>query len=642
MTLRQINITLGTAGHIDHGKTALIKNLTGCDTDRLKEEKLRGMSIELGFAPCKIADLQVGIVDVPGHEHFIKTMVAGANGMDAVMLVVAADDGVMPQTREHLDILTLLGIQRGMVVLTKIDRVLGDRRADVLASLSVFLRGTFLENAPILPLSNLTGEGFSPFLEAVETLVRTTTPKRTDGVFRTPLERAFSVQGFGTVVAGIPVAGSASLGDEVVLLPQNITGRVRRIEVYGQDSQTVLAGQCAALNVGHWDQHAIRRGNTLTVPGYFTPAEWCICSLKLLPQDKLRLKSGTEVKLHTGTTEVAATFYSLQGGGMEGGDQGFVQLRTKTPVVVGPGDHFLLRMPSPARTIGGGRIVETTDRRLKANRPQMVEDLQIRAETVLDERRFVEYSVRRAATGAADPSGLAFRTKIPVGRIQTILETLVKEQKIRVLGAKLYIHQDTAAEIGRKILDLIGCFHHRSPESPGLPVQQLRQSLSIDPIVLDGLLVQLTSEGRLVRNGQRLALPQHRSTFQEDDARLLNAIEAIFRENPFHPPSPEEIARQTGARQTEVERSLGLLCEHERIVKVEEGLFFHAEAINRACDILVAYINKEGRLESVQFKYLLNTTRKYALPLLDHLDRSGVTRRVGNTRFLKNMRSSPQ
>ena len=264
--MEQINITLGTAGHIDHGKTALVKCLTGCETDRLKEEKERGMSIELGFAPCKIADKQVGIVDVPGHENFIKTMVAGASGMDAVILVVAADDGVMPQTREHLDILTLLGIRHGIVALTKIDRVSPEHRATVQANVAAFLRGTFLENAPILPLSNITGEGFDPFLEALWALVQSIEPRRLDGVFRLPLERGFSISGYGTVVAGIPVAGMARAGDEVVLLPENVTGRIRRVEVYGQPSDAVKAGQCAALNVGHWGHHAIHRGDTLTSP----------------------------------------------------------------------------------------------------------------------------------------------------------------------------------------------------------------------------------------------------------------------------------------------------------------------------------------------------------------------------------------
>jgi selenocysteine-specific elongation factor len=640
--LEQFNITLGTAGHIDHGKTALVKCLTGCDTDRLKEEKERGMSIDLGFAPCKIADTQVGIVDVPGHENFIKTMVAGASGMDGVILVVAADDGVMPQTREHLDILTLLGIGHGIVALTKIDRVAPEHRENVQANIAALLRGTFLEGAPIMPVSNVTGEGFDPFLESLWILVQSIKPRRIDGVFRLPLDRAFSVQGYGTVVAGIPISGSARAGDEVVLLPHNLTGRIRRIEVYGQASDTVMAGQCAALNVGHWDHRTIHRGDTLTAAGFFSPEQWYVCSLRLLPREKLLLKSGAEVRFHTGTSDVAAMFYPLRGSRMEGGDSGLIQVKTKAPVVAGPGDHFLLRTLSPVRTIGGGLIVEATQRRLKGSRPQVYEDLQERAEAILDEGNFVEYCARRAESLATTEAALAVRTKIPRDRLQEILGDLTGRHRIFPLAGRSYVHEDTAAEAGGRILDLVRGFHRESPESLGIPLEQLRESMSIDKAVLDGLLARLKSEGRLVASGQRLALPEHRSTFQDEDSKLLEAIEALFRERLFCPPDANEVAQQTGAPPNKAEKMLGLLREHERLIQVEGRLLFHREAVDRAREILVAHLRKEGRLESVQFKYLLDTTRKFAIPLLDYLDRAGVTRRVGNTRYPRDPRSASE
>jgi selenocysteine-specific elongation factor len=628
-----MNITLGTAGHIDHGKTALVKCLTGCDTDQLKEEKERGMSIELGFAPCKIADTQVGLVDVPGHENFIKTMVAGASGMDAVILVVAADDGVMPQTREHLDILTLLGIRQGIVALTKIDRVPPAEREGVRARVAAFLQGTFLQAAPILPLSNITGEGFDAFLEALWELVRGIKPRPVDGVFRLPLERGFSVQGYGTVVAGIPVSGLARAGDEVVLLPQNLTGRIRRIEVYGEPSDAVLAGQCAALNVGRWDHRNIRRGDTLTVPGFFTPAEWFVCSVRLLPREKLLLKSGAEVRFHTGTSDVAAMFYPLVGNQMQGGATGLMQVRIKTPLVAGPGDHFILRTPSPVRTIGGGRIIEAVGRRLKGNRSGVMEDLNARTEAIGDDRRFVEYCVRRGELPALGEPALAARTKIPHVRLNEILGELCARQCILAFPAKLYIHRDTVAELSGQILELVGGFHRQMAESPGLPVEQLYHSLPIDKRVLDELLARLVGEGRLADRGGRVALPTHRSTFRDEDAKLLDAIEALFREKPFSPPGFEEVVRRSQTIPALVKRALGILCDNGRLVQVADGLMFHKEAIDRAREILLAHFAKEDRLESVDFKYLLATTRKFALPLLDYLDRLGLTRRVGNTRF---------
>jgi len=260
MGTAQKNITLGTAGHIDHGKTALIKCLTGCDTDHLKAEKERGMSIDLGFAPCTVSGLEVGIVDVPGHENFIKTMVAGATGIDGVIFVIAADDGVMPQTREHFDILTLLGVKYGIVALTKVDAVEPDRVKKVTAEVRDFLEGTFMEDAPILPVSSITGEGFDTFYEALKKLVDTIEPKKTDGVFRLPVERTFSVKGYGTVVTGIPVAGSVKIGDDVVLFPHGTKGRIKAVQVYKRNSDTAIVGQCAAINIPQLDYKDIHAG----------------------------------------------------------------------------------------------------------------------------------------------------------------------------------------------------------------------------------------------------------------------------------------------------------------------------------------------------------------------------------------------
>ena len=595
------------------------------------------MSIDLGFAPCTIAGMQVGIVDVPGHENFIKTMVAGASGMDGVILVVAADDGVMPQTREHLEILTLLGVQHGMVALTKIDRVEADHLEIARAELEDFLRGTFLEGAPILPLSSVTGQGFDSFYESLAALVQAIRPKPVDGVFRVPLDRAFSAKGYGTVVAGIPVSGSARAGDDVVLLPQGVTGRIKRIEVYGHASDTVMAGQCAALNVGHWDHRTIRRGDTLTVPGYFAPQRWYVGTVRMLAREKFVLKSGAEVKFHTGTSEVPAAVYPMQGDRVQAGGEHLVQIRTKTPVVAGPGDHFILRTPSPVQTVGGGMIIEAVAKRLKRSRADVYDDLQERAQAVLDESRFVEYCVRRAQGLAAGEADLAARAKVPRNRLQKILAQLADRKKVVALTPLLYVHPDTVAGACGQVLDVVAGFHRRSPESPGMTLPQLRQAARLDKAVLDGVIALLKKEGRLVERNSRLAAPGHRATFDEEDAKYLDSIEALFRQHAFDPPGPEELVDKTGADKKTVERILGILREHERLVQVADGLLFHQEAVDRAQEILIDFIRKEGKLESVRFKYLLETTRKFAIPLLDYLDRLGVTRRVGNTRYLKTL-----
>ena len=640
MSVERINVTIGTAGHIDHGKTALVKLLTGCDTDRLKAEKERGMSIDLGFAPCTVADTEVGIVDVPGHENFIKTMVAGAAGMDGVVLVVAADDGVMPQTREHLDILTLLGVQHGFVALTKIDRVEKDQVAVARAETQELLRGTYLEGAPICPVSNVTGEGFDRFHEALAEMLRAVARRPTHGVFRLPLDRAFSASGYGTVVAGIPVSGQARPGDELVLLPGGQHGRIRQIEVYGRAADMVMAGQCAALNVRHWDHRTIHRGDTVATPGYFAPHQWLACKLNLLPLDKLTLKSGAQLKLHTGTSEVAAAVYPMKGDRMHPGDEYLVQIQAKTPLVAGPGDRFIVRTLSPVRTVGGGMVIEAVPARLKRTRPNVFEDVLERVRAVPEPSRFVEYCVRTAESLAVHQADLGVRAKILPARLKEILADLTQHDRIIPLTPHLYIHRETAADAGRRVLEVVRDFHRQSPESPGPITKQLRETCQLDKAVLDAVVALLKQQGQVVEQNGRLALPEHRAEFRDEDARFLETIESLYRRQAFCPPTAEEIAEKTGATQETVERVLRILTEHERLVQVADKLLFHREAVGRARDILVAFVREEGKLESVRFKYLLDTTRKFAIPLLDYFDSIGLTRRSGNTRYLKTSKTA--
>ncbi len=635
MPSEQINLTIGTAGHIDHGKTALVKCLTGCDTDRLKAEKERGMSIDLGFAPCTIADMEVGIVDVPGHENFIKTMVAGAVGMDAVLLVVAADDGVMLQTREHLDILTLLGVDHGLVALTKVDRVDAESLELAQAELAEYLQGTFLEGAPVLPVSSVTGEGFDGFFEALVALMESVEPRPLDGVFRLPLDRSFSVKGYGTVVSGIPVCGSAQIDDEVELLPQGITGRVRGIEVYGRTSDTVKAGQCAALNVRQLDQRTINRGDTLTVPGYFSAGQWLACTLQLLPLEKVALKNGINVKFHVGTAEVGAAVYAMKGDAIRPGEEYLVQIRTNTPVVAGPGDRYILRTLSPVRTVGGGMIVEGIPGKLKRKRPHVHEDLQERAQAVSDDCQFVEYCVRTARTLAASDADIAVRTKLPRDRVEEVIRDLTSRSKILALKPGLYMHCDAVAEARGRVVKLVDDYHNLSPESLGMPLEQLRAESRLDNVVLDGIIDLLKAEGQLVDQSGRIAAAGHNPSFQDEDQKLVDDIESLYRDCAFNPPSAEQLVEKTGANRDTVNKILRLLREHKKLVQVDQGMVFHCEAVDRAREILIEYIQKEGKLESVRFKYLLDTTRKYALPLLDHFDRTGLLRREGNTRYLK-------
>ena len=635
MSSAQINITLGTAGHIDHGKTELVKLLTGCDTDHLKEEKERGMSIDLGFAPCVIADLEVGIVDVPGHERFVKTMVAGATGIDGVILVVAADDGVMPQTREHLDILTLLGIEHGMVALTKIDRVTADHLELVRADLEDFLTGTFLDGAPIAPISSITGEGFDPFYNALVALVQSITPKATAGIFRVPVDRTFSVKGYGTVATGIPVAGSVRIGDELVLLPQGSRGRVSGIQVYSRTGDTAVAGQCAALNVRQWEHDTIVRGNTITIPEYFAPANWYACTLRLLPHEKRFVKNAGHVKFHTGTSETGATVYLMAGDQLRGGEMCLAQVRLDEALVAGPGDRFIVRSLSPVLTVGGGMVIEALPGKLKRTRQGVVEDLEKRAEAVLDDTSFVAYCVKSAPEYATSVREISLRAKIPGTRTTEILDELVKQGTALTVPPKHYMHADTARALDEGVLAALGAFHETSPQSPGMTREQLQEQTGFGKHVLDGAIVRLREAAAVTERSGRLALTSHEETVPDEDRAAMDRLEALFKKSTFRPPSPEEAAPETGMPSGEARRILRLLTEHGRLIEVAEEMVFHRDAVEQAKERLVAHIQREGKLESVKFKYMLDTTRKYALPLLDYFDKIGVTLRVHNTRYLK-------
>lgn len=636
MSTPQKNITLGTAGHIDHGKTALIKCLTGCDTDHLKAEKERGMSIDLGFAPCTVSGLEVGIVDVPGHENFIKTMVAGASGIDGAIFVIAADDGVMPQTREHLDILTLLGVKDGIVALTKVDCVDTQRVDNVTAEIKDFLMGTFLEDAPILPVSSITGQGFDDFYEALKELVAKIEPKRTDGVFRLPVERTFSVKGYGTVVTGIPVAGSAKIGDQMTLFPGGIKGRIKAIQVYKRNSEISLVGQCAAINVPRWEYNTIERGNVVTDGEYFQPQQWYLCKLQVLAHIKTPLKYGTKIKFHTGTSEIVATVYLLKGKSVSAGDECLIQVRLNEPLIAAPRDRFILRTLSPVKTIGGGMIVVALGDKLKRSNPQVVQDAEECARAVPIEKDFVEYCIKSAEAFAVTESELSIRTKMRPEPLKKILAELIEQEKIFDLGSKYFIHSDTSEAVQKQLVKIAGDFHRDSPESPGLSIEQFYKASELKKDVFDSLLKLLLLEGKIVERKHRFALPEHREAFSEDEQNLLQSIESLFRNRPFNPPKFEEVTEQAKAAPEKVQKILQILIEQERLVRVEKDLLFHSEAVEKARRLLISFIKKEGELESVKFKYLIDTTRKFAIPLLDYFDRIGLTRRAGYTRYLKN------
>lgn len=630
----QINITLGTAGHIDHGKTALIRLLTGCETDRLKEEKERGMSIELGFAPCRLGELEVGIVDVPGHEHFIKTMVAGATGIDGVIFVVAADDGIMPQTREHLQILTLLGVRYGMVALTKVDIVSADRVEAVKGELAGFLRGTFLEDAEICPMSAITGEGFDGFYTSLKALISRIEPRSTEGIFQMPVERVFSVKGFGTIVSGIPASGAAKVGEELTLLPEGAKSRVRAIQVYGKESQQVRSGQCAAVNLPQLDASKLRRGQVLTRGDVLQAVHWFTCDLQVLEAQEEPIRNGRQYKFHTGTSEVTAVVYVLTEPDADG--RMLVQVRTEEPVAAGIRSAFILRQLSPMRTCGGGTIIAAQDRRIK-RRPEVVDELRARAQVIADAERFIVYCLRTGLCGAAcGVQEIARAVQQTPEKAAQVLEKLTACGEV-VQMAGQFVHRQVLEELEARLRQQVEQYHRQNAQSPGVDEETLCGTVAEPKPLVKAVLGRMLAEKKLTVVKDRIALPGHKQQFDPRQKQMLDRIEAMYLQKLFGPPSVAELTAALKTNDKAVEQAIKILVEQQTLRRVEQGMYFHTAAIAQAQERIAEHVKGagQGRLESVDFKYLVDTTRKYALPLLDYMDKIGFTRRSGNTRYLK-------
>jgi len=632
----RLNITVGTAGHVDHGKTALVMNLTGCDTDSLKEEKERGMSIDLGYAPFFFKEFEVGIVDVPGHENFIRTMVAGVTGIDGVVFVVAADDGVMPQTREHLDILSLLGVRAGLIVMTKTDRVSPDRVLEAGQQIRDQVRGTFLEDSVMVPVSNVTGDGLGDLREHLARILPDIPRRDTGGPFRLPVDRTFAVKGFGTVVTGIPVSGSASVGDELELIRQAggapERGRVRTVQVYQHQAVQAQAGQCAALNIPQWKNDEIRRGDAVVAPGIFAPHEWILCRLRVLPDVRNVLRNGEKIRFHAGTADVTGSVYLLKSSRLVSGEEAVVQIRLDTPLVLGPRDHFIVRLLTPPRTIAGGLVLEGLTRRLKRTSEETLSYAAEKLEAVLDPVQAVELCLRRRGMEGATAAELAQETSMLADEAEACLE------KLMAAGARArFFHREAIQEATEKVLGAIEDFHQAEPQSPGLTKARVLELGQVPAACFDAALAALLAD-RLIEfslTARVFSRPGWQPSLPVAIAGVCERVETLYLGRLFHPPGAPEAARELGVDEQTCAQAIRALKDFGRLVETPGGVVFHSSAIREAAVRATEHITEKGRLESVDFKYQIDTTRKFALPLLDHLDAIGVTRRVGNTRYLK-------
>jgi selenocysteine-specific elongation factor len=641
-------IVLGTAGHIDHGKTALVKALTGVDTDRLREEKRRGITIELGFAHLTLPDGTVaGVVDVPGHERFVRAMAAGAGGIDLVMLVVAADEGVMPQTREHLDICRLLGVPRGLVAITKSDLLpgLGAEWLPLLeADVRAAVAGTFLEGAPIVPVSARTGDGLDVLVRTIAELARDVPERPADGPLFLPVDRAFTLRGFGTVVTGTLLSGSVEEEAEVVLSPPRQGQhalRVRSVQVHGAQVRRGLAGQRTAVNLPNVEAQAISRGQVLVEPGVVPVSHTLDVELTLLAAAPKPLRHRARLLLHVGTAQVPATITLLDRGELAPGATALAQVRAGAPVAALPGQRFILRgfsvIEGRGKTVAGGRVLAIAARRRKRGRA--AELAQLRALAGGDVAARVTAVLAMAGPAGLPARELSGRLALSPKALTAALERLGARGEAVLFDRerRSYVAGEIARALSDRILRAVDEFQRARPLAAGIAREELRGRLPpvTDPRLFARLLTQLTDRGELVAEGDHVRTPSHRAASGAAGGALKANVAQVLSAAGLTPPWLAELPAIVHAPPDEVAAVLKLLVAEGRVLRVSSELYFDAAAVEGLRARLVAHLRAHREITTQQFKDLVGATRKHVIPLAEHFDREKVTLRVGEKRVLR-------
>lgn len=627
------HIIIGTAGHVDHGKTALIKALTGIDTDRLKEEKERGLSIELGFAHLELpSGVRAGIVDVPGHERFLKNMLMGAGGTDVVLLIVAADEGVMPQTLEHLDILRLLHVPAGLIVLTKVDLAEDEEwLALVEEEVRQAVAGTFLAQAPIVRVSAVTGEGIEALRAHLDRVAVAVRARSADGPFRLPVDRVFTMPGFGTVVTGTVASGRVRVGDAVELQPSGRATRVRGVQSHGQKAEEAVAGSRAALNLAGVEVEEVTRGDVCATPGTLRATQLVDARLQLLPRLDRPLANRTRIRLYAGTAEVLGRVTLLDREALAPGESGLVQFRLEAPTALAKGDPFVVRLYSPLVTLGGGVVLQPEARKHRRFQEEVLDSLRVRESGAPID--LLERAVFEAGEAGITMAALAQALQRPVAEVRADAEVLLEEEELLALSAQAVIHRQRWETLRERLQQTLEAFHQANRLREWMPREELRARAARGiPGGTFGLILQrLAAEGAIETQGEGVRRAGHRVTLDPAQEALAARLEERLRESLFSPPTLADLTTAEGPAAREV---LNALVETGRAARVSEGLYLHRDAVEQIKELVAAHISKQGRITAADFRDLTNSSRKYAVPILEYLDSIRFTRRVGDERVL--------
>jgi selenocysteine-specific elongation factor len=624
---------IGTAGHVDHGKSTLIQALTGIHPDRLREEQEREMTIDLGFAWLTLPNGEsLGIVDVPGHRDFVENMLAGVGAIDAAILVIAADEGVMPQTREHLAILDLLQIPRGVVALTKVDLVQDPEWLELVSEdVLKTLEGTVLEDAPLVPVSARSGQGLETFLETLQDLLAQAEPRPDLGRPRLWVDRVFTVSGFGTVVTGTLVDGELEIGQAVELLPQRLEARVRGLQTHKQKIERAVPGSRVAINLSGVSKDDVSRGNLVTLPDQIHPTVLVDVQIDYLPSAAHPLKHNTWLKLYSGSAEVMARVRLLGAKRLQAGESGWVQFDLEEPLPLMRGDRYIVRTPSPPATVGGGIVLDSNPgRKHRRFRPAVVERLETLAEgtpveillQTLERRGPMTMPDLLEASHLGDEAEDAFEESLAAGEVVV----LAADGDVRP-GRLLAARQWWAATADR-IARALSTHHQRYPLRPGMGREALRSQLRLDPRTFNGVAARAAAEELLVDEGATVRLPDHAIRFTPQQQQAVDALLARFRREPTTPPSTKESLEAVG------EEILAVLLARGELEQVSPDVLFLSSTYEEMRQAVVDRIRQQGDVALAETRDMLHTSRKYAQALLEHLDEEGVTRRVGDVRVL--------
>ncbi|MBF0229630.1 MAG: selenocysteine-specific translation elongation factor [Desulfamplus sp.] len=633
-------IILGTAGHIDHGKTSLIRALTGIETDRLKEEKERGITIELGFASITLSNGNVvGIVDVPGHEKFVKNMVAGASGIDIVAMTIAADEGVMPQTREHIEICSLMGIKYGFIALTKIDLVDEELMELALEDIRGYVKGTFLENAPIVPLSSTTGEGLDLFRTTLDEICDKIPERPFSPIFRLPVDRVFSMKGFGTVITGTLASGKVDVGETIMVFPSLTTSKVRGIQVHGQSVETVYAGTRTAINFQGLDKDLVNRGDILSTPDTLKPSYMLDAYLHYLPSNSKSAKARTRVRFHSGTSEIMGNVILLDRDELMAGDTAPVQIRLETPVCCVNGDRFVIRSYSPVKTIGGGHIINPVPKKHKLFNQEIVDGLNAIVEE--NHEKSISFFINQGGFAGVAFADLRIMTSIADKKLDTILQKMLASRQIIQTDKdrRIFVHGDIFDKLSKEIVVKLGDYHKENPLKESMSKEELKSKFRAfrdkDSKLFPLVMAKVVKDESVLQEANSIRLSTHKVALQFDLKEVKEKIGKIYQETGLTPPFFRDICSELGVDPKVARDVLQMLIDEKQVIKTKDDLYFDIKAINNLERQLIEFLTQSGEITTPQFKDMTSISRKYVIPLIEYFDSVNLTIRVGDTRQLR-------